>query len=90
MEVATPRHLQPVARIPCTATPKSGPKPLLPMLFRRRGRAASVGAASAAMRRDEPLPAYGLLPPVDPDAPDAWLNRQLFEPGVDPEPCGAV
>ena len=33
MEVATPRHLQPVARIPCTATPKSGPKPLLPMLF---------------------------------------------------------
>jgi hypothetical protein len=42
------------------------------------------------MWRDEPLPAYGLLPPVDPDAPDAWLNRQLFEPGVDPEPCGAV
>jgi len=25
-----------------------------------------------------------------PDVPDAWLNRQLFEPGVDPEPCGAV
>jgi hypothetical protein len=30
------------------------------------------------------------LPPVDPDVLDAWLDRQLFEPGVDPEPCGAV
>ncbi|MGA8203394.1 MAG: hypothetical protein WB812_02685 [Woeseiaceae bacterium] len=60
------------------------------MLFTRRGRVASVGAASAAIRRDEPLPACGLLPLIDPDVPDAWLDRQLFEPGVDPEPCGAV
>jgi Domain of unknown function (DUF222)/HNH endonuclease len=41
-------------------------------------------------QRNMPLPTYGLLPTVDPDVLDAWLDRQLFEPGVDPESCGAV
>jgi len=41
-------------------------------------------------RRDEPLPTYGRLPTVDPDALDAWLDKQLFEPGEDAENCGAV
>jgi hypothetical protein len=41
-------------------------------------------------RRDEPLPTYGLLPTVDPDVLDAWLDKQLFEPNVEPESCGAV
>jgi Domain of unknown function (DUF222)/HNH endonuclease len=41
-------------------------------------------------RRDMPLPTYGLLPTVDPDVLDAWLDKQLFEPGIDTESCGAV
>jgi hypothetical protein len=41
-------------------------------------------------RRDEPLPTYGRLPTVDPDVLDAWLDKQLFEPGEDAENCGAV
>ncbi len=41
-------------------------------------------------RRDEPLPTYGRLPTVDPDVLHAWLDKQLFEPNVEPESCGAV
>jgi Domain of unknown function (DUF222)/HNH endonuclease len=41
-------------------------------------------------QRDAPLPTYGLLPTVDPDVLDAWLDQQLFEPGVEPESSGAV
>ena len=41
-------------------------------------------------QRNQPLPTYGLRPTVDPDALDAWLDRQLLEPDVEPEPCSAV
>ena len=42
--------LTPVSRAVRSAIPKSGLKPLLPMLFGHRGWTASVGAASAAIR----------------------------------------
>ena len=41
-------------------------------------------------QRNQPLPTYGLLPTVDPDVLDAWLDKQLFEPDIEPESCAAV